>query len=138
LVQLTQSTKLGEHIKLELDLQQAKLVELSFGNAKHSLKLKIDAVAGQLILDRSNAGIADFETGFASVQRAPLDIKTGVVQLEVFLDTSSIEVFADNGRTVMTSVIFPGEPYTQTKLSADKAISIKRVTMSQLTSIWPK
>lgn len=138
LVQLTQSAKLGEHIKLELDLQQSKLVEVSFQNEKHSLKLKIDAVAGQLILDRSNAGIADFESGFASVQRAPLDIKAGVVQLELLLDTSSIEVFADNGRTVMTSVIFPSEPYRQVKLMADKAVSIKQVSMSQLSSIWQK
>src|SRR5690606_17341106 len=97
LVKLTQSAALGEHIKLELDLQQAKQVELSFENAKHSLKLKIDAVAGELILDRTKAGIADFEAGFAAVQRAPLAINAGKVQLEILLDSASIEVFADNG-----------------------------------------
>ncbi|SEH67359.1 fructan beta-fructosidase [Rheinheimera pacifica] len=138
LVKLTKSAELGEHIKLKLDLKQSKLVELSFENAKHSLKLKVDAVAGQLILDRTNAGIADFESGFASVQRAPLEIKAGVVQLEIFLDTSSIEVFADNGRTVMTSVVFPDVPYSQLKLSTDSAVNIQQLSITQLRSIWQK
>lgn len=136
LVKLTQSAELGEHIKLELDLQQAKQVELSFENAKHSLKLKIDAVAGELILDRTKAGIADFEAGFASVQRAPLAINAGKVQLEILLDSASIEVFADNGRTVMTSVVFPDEAYQQLKLVADQAVNIRRAEMAQLRSIW--
>src|SRR5690606_25932905 len=120
----------------ELDLQQAKQVELSFENAKHSLKLKIDAVAGELILDRTKAGIADFEAGFAAVQRAPLAINAGKVQLEILLDSASIEVFADNGRTVMTSVVFPDEAYQQLKLVADQAFNIRQAEMAQLRSIW--
>lgn len=138
LVKLTKSARLGEHVKLELDLKESKWVELSFENAQHSLKLQVDTVTGQLILDRSKAGVADFESGFASVQRAPLDSNDGKLQLEIFLDTSSIEVFANNGRTVMTSVIFPDEPYNQLKLVADNAVNIRQVTLSKLNSIWQK
>ncbi|MCS4306298.1 sucrose-6-phosphate hydrolase SacC (GH32 family) [Rheinheimera pacifica] len=61
-----------------------------------------------------------------------------VIGLEIFLDTSSIEVFADNGRTVMTSVVFPEAPYSQLKLSTDSAINIQQLSIAQLRSIWQK
>lgn len=136
LVKLTKSESLGERLKLTLDLQQSKRLELSFENTKHQLKLVVDAAAAELMLDRTQAGSADFEAGFASVQRAPLHIENGKVQLDILLDTASIEVFANNGRTVMTSIVFPEQPYTRLKLSADNAFSIQRAEMAQLKSVW--
>lgn len=136
LVKLTDSERLGEKLKLTLDLQQSEQLELSFKNTTHQLKLVVDSVAGELILDRTQAGIADFEAGFAAVQRAPLQIENGKVQLEILLDTASVEVFANNGRTVMTSLVFPEQPYTQLILGADNEFTIQHAEMAQLKSIW--
>lgn len=136
LVKLTDSERLGEKLKLTLDLQQSKRLELSFKNTTHQLKLVVDSVAGELILDRTQAGIADFETGFAAVQRAPLQIENDKVQLDILLDAASVEVFANNGRTVMTSLVFPEQPYTQLILGADNVFTIQHAEIAQLKSIW--
>ncbi|GGW60950.1 glycoside hydrolase family 32 protein [Alishewanella tabrizica] len=137
-VKLAKASELGQKVQLDLELNQASVVELSFNNAKNNLKVIIDAAAGELILDRTAAGLADFDVNFPSVQRAPLKIEKGVLHLEIFLDRASIEIFADKGRTVMTSIVFPEQPYTKLNISADNTVQLKQVTISQLSSIWQK
>ena len=44
---------------------------------------------------------------FASVSRAPVPLVDGALALEVWLDRTSAEVFADDGLVVLTSLVFP-------------------------------
>jgi fructan beta-fructosidase len=67
----------------------------------------IDPRAGQLFIDRTRSGEAGFHKAFAGRQTAPLPIENGRVRLHVFVDWSSIEVFAANGEVVITDQIFP-------------------------------
>jgi fructan beta-fructosidase len=64
---------------------------------------------GELSLDRSQAGHPDLPPSFAAVHRAPLDLLDGRLTLRIVLDRSSVEVFADDGRVVLTDLIFPAE-----------------------------
>jgi fructan beta-fructosidase len=67
----------------------------------------IDPRAGQLFVDRTRSGQAGFHPQFAGRHAAPLAIENGRVRLHVFVDWSSIEVFAANGEVVITDQIFP-------------------------------
>jgi fructan beta-fructosidase len=67
----------------------------------------IDPRAGQLFVDRTRSGQAGFPPQFAGRHAAPLAIENGRVRLHVFVDWSSIEVFAANGEVVITDQIFP-------------------------------
>lgn len=65
----------------------------------------LDTVAGTVTLDRSGApGIGH---GFAAAHTAPLMTPGRAVDLDVVVDRSSIEVFADDGRTCLTDLV-PG------------------------------
>jgi fructan beta-fructosidase len=66
-----------------------------------------DAPGGDVFLDRTNSGQVSFSNLFPSRETAPLQAKDGRVKLHIFVDWSSVEVFGDNGQTVITDQIFP-------------------------------
>ena len=67
----------------------------------------IDPRAGTFFVDRTRSGEASFHDRFASRQTAPLRVADGRVRLHVFVDWSSVEVFAADGRRVITDQIYP-------------------------------
>lgn len=67
----------------------------------------IDPKAGQLFVDRTHSGAVDFHKDFSGRQTAPLPFEHGRVHLRVLVDWSSVEVFAGDGRAVITDQIFP-------------------------------
>jgi fructan beta-fructosidase len=67
----------------------------------------VDPVAGRLFVDRTRSGAVDFHPEFSGRRVAPLPIENGRVRLHVFVDWSSVEVFAGNGEVVFTEQIFP-------------------------------
>ena len=67
-----------------------------------------DAAKRALYVDRTASGDTDFHPGFGAVHRAPLDLDAGEpLVLEIHLDTTSVEVYADGGRVVITDQVFP-------------------------------
>lgn len=66
-----------------------------------------DASRGVLFVDRSRSGKTDFHPAFAARHEAALAAPEGCVSLRVFVDRSSVEVFAQGGETVITDLIFP-------------------------------
>jgi fructan beta-fructosidase len=52
-------------------------------------------------------------------------------------DVSSVEVFFDDGLTVMTAVFFPDEELSQLKINSPTGvIKVDSLTVTQLSSIW--
>ena len=76
--------------------------------------------AGELIVDRTASGDIGFAKGFASSSRASLPLRDGVIELDIWVDASFVEVFADNGSFVITEQIFPSEDDVAVLLLADK------------------
>ena len=60
-----------------------------------------------LYVDRSKSGKTDFHPAFAARHEAALASPAGRVSLHVFVDRSSVEVFANGGEAVITNLIFP-------------------------------
>jgi fructan beta-fructosidase len=72
----------------------------------------------QFYIDRTNAGVSNFNSGFAAVAVAPRLSFTMNMDLSILLDKTSIELFADGGRTVMTALFFPTFPYTKWEIKS--------------------
>jgi sucrose-6-phosphate hydrolase SacC (GH32 family) len=127
--------------QLEIDLtlayEAATMLTLQIGNGlgEHVL-LRIDRRNRQLKLDRSASGVVGFNAGFTRVQTAPLDVGSPTVTLRIVLDRSSVELFVNDGATVMTSLVFPRSPFDSVVLSADSPVGIRSGTVYALDSIW--
>jgi len=52
------------------------------------------------------------------------------------VDTSSIEVFANDGEVVMTELVFPTAPYSTIEVQYDKGVEINQATLYKLRSVW--
>lgn len=69
-----------------------------------------DPEKSQFIMDRTCSGKADFSVDFPAVTVAPCQPGNSV-ELRIIVDRSSIEVFGNGGKFVMTNVVFPEKPY---------------------------
>ncbi len=69
-----------------------------------------DVKADMLFVDRRSSGIVDFDSSFAHhIHSAPLKLESNIIQMHIFIDSSSVEVFANGGKVVITAQIFPSE-----------------------------
>ena len=87
-------------------------------------------------LDRSGAGVTDFHGGFGGTYTAPRLSDDNDLDLQFVLDRSSLEVFADNGVTVMTSVFFTQQPLTRVRVNTTDQWTIKKLEFMSLAGIW--
>lgn len=68
-----------------------------------------DARNQTLFIDRSASGIIDFHTQFPCRHETRMQPDHGRIRLHLFIDCSSVEVFAGDGNAAMTDLIFPDE-----------------------------
>lgn len=76
--------------------------------AGQETRIGYDTATQEIYVDRTRSGASSFSPAFAGVQRAPLTLDSkGRLDLRIVVDTSSVEVYADDGRVVLTDQIFP-------------------------------
>lgn len=68
--------------------------------------LEVDASQQKLRVDRSRSGEVGFHPGFAKSFESPLRIRDGKCTLQILLDTSSVEVFSQDGESAVTATFF--------------------------------
>jgi fructan beta-fructosidase len=86
--------------------------------------------------DRTQAGQSSFSEQFASKSTANYELQNSAEML-VFVDEASVEVFVDNGKLVMTDIVFPTEPYNKLELFSTKgAFKLDGAEIWSLKSIW--
>ena len=95
-----------------------------------------DKHKNQFYIDRSKSGKTNFQKDFAAKHTAPRFIKNNGMDLSLIIDVSSVELFADNGLTVMTEIFFPNKPYDKINLTAKDKLVIKKLSYARLQSIW--
>lgn len=66
-----------------------------------------DARLAEVYVDRSRSGQADFHKDFPGKHAAPLKTPGSMLELRIFVDRSSVELFADRGQAVITDLIYP-------------------------------
>ncbi len=118
-IEIPASTEGLYEITAQFDADKKGKVELTLGNsAGEEAVIVYDAATRTASFDRTRAGVSDFSQSFPAVTVAPTHEKTGRVELRVFVDRSSVEVFGNGGEFVMTNLVFPTEPYLNLSVSA--------------------
>lgn len=86
--------------------------------------------------DRTNAGENSFSHNFAGKHTAKHKVGE-TLEIRLFVDEASVEVFVDNGKLVMTDIVFPGTPYNKLKLfSTNGNVKLQGAEIWSLKSIW--
>lgn len=107
-------------ILLELDSRKAHVVNIDIANKNgECVALKYNATDHTLTFDRRKSGIVDFSQDFPAVTVAPTFDTDNKIALGIFIDRSSMEVFANDGKSVMTNLVFPTAPYSTLSVSSE-------------------
>ena len=119
--------------RLELQVEEIDDFSILMTNRQHdSLVLGYDKMSNQYFIDRQGSGDVGFHPEFARHHTAPRINKGKNAELVLITDNASVELFADNGLTVMTAVFFPKEPLTDYTIRSAKGIIIKQLTYTGL------
>lgn len=84
--------------------------------------VKYDAVQKKVILDRANSGEPVGES-YGTKRKCSIEART--IKVHLFVDTSSVEIFINDGEEVFTSRIFPRADSKEIRFFADRG----RVTL---------
>ncbi len=136
--QLDLSTKNQTEILLETEGRNFKLIfENDLGD---TYAIDFNEKEGVLISDRTKSGNISFKDSFGSeIHTMPLkNLPSGSIEVRLFLDWSSIEIFVNKGQKVMTSQIFPREPYSRLRFEnhSEDSLFITNLRINEIKSIW--
>jgi levanbiose-producing levanase len=87
--------------------RRAGIVVRGAADASVGTRIVYDVVAQTLTLDRSASGETRFSDKFSKMHIARLPLVDGKLQMNIVVDRSSVEVFAQHGRVVITDLVFP-------------------------------
>jgi len=104
-------------------------------DAGEKLDVAYEKFTNEYFVTRRNAGNSSFHPAFASVHKAPRLTRAPNADITLLVDRASIELFADNGLTVMTEICFPSQPWTKVSLLSEGMI-VKELKYIPLKGIW--
>jgi fructan beta-fructosidase len=122
--------------RLQITSDTIQTFSLTLSNKSgEKIMIGYDKAQNSYFIDRSKAGNVTFTKGFGERHTAPrLSHDQGLV-IDIVIDDASAELFGDNGLSVMTSIFFVNEPFTDAKIESDE-LKIKSLTYTPLSSIW--
>lgn len=78
--------------------------------AEEETVIGIDRVKGQVFVDRRHSGLVSFSPDFPARTWAPLKHpQAKKIPIEIVVDRNSVEVFAEDGETVLTNLMYPSD-----------------------------
>lgn len=108
--------------EVEILIQNAGASKIAFcllNDKGEKVSMYYDLNRKQFVMDRSESGTVDFSKDFPAVTVAPANVDKELT-LRLFVNRSSIEAFGEDGKFVMTNLVFPSQPYVKMCFEADK------------------
>lgn len=127
---------LNGKFKLDIALEKAGTLDIILENKEgEKLIIGYDDQATSYFIDRSKAGETSFEKGFANKHIAPRIASSTNQKLSMVFDETSVELFSDDGLTVMTDIFFPTSHWNILKI---RTTGVKKLNNVSLWAIQSK
>lgn len=132
---LTKALAANRDSLLRLDFTvPAKDFSMAFSNdLGQELVWGYDAASNRLYIDRHASGDTGFHPDFGKTSYAARKTTAGEIRLTCIVDRSGMELFADDGLTVMTAIYFPGKAFN--KATIVKGDVIGRWSLARLQAV---
>jgi fructan beta-fructosidase len=118
---------LGDTFELRAEVAANQPFLMSMAGAE----LGYDPARKEIWVDRTKGNV-EFSPRFPVRTAAPLNLAAGRLKLHLFVDRSSIEVFADGGRVTITDLVYPKESQPPTVRTG----TLLNLEAWRLRSIW--
>jgi fructan beta-fructosidase len=129
----------GDTVEIEAELAPGNAEEMGFrvrkGGAQETL-VGISRGQNSVFIDRNKAGELSYSKEAAGRHSGPIQ-QTSSVKLQIFVDRSSVEVFANNGEVTLTDRIYPLRHSEGIELySLNGSGKIESLSIWKLASVW--
>jgi fructan beta-fructosidase len=98
-----------------------------------------DTYHQQFYIDRSShSALEIFPKTFSTAQVSGYDAnESGTLDMQIILDAASIELFAMDGKAVITDTFYPSSDFNMMEIFAENGkIHVENISVTQLKSIW--
>ncbi|WP_240512068.1 glycoside hydrolase family 32 protein [Paludifilum halophilum] len=130
----------GETLEIEAEIRLKTAKEFGFKVRKGSEEETVigyDTQTQKLFVDRTKSGETDFSEHFPGIYEAKMEPVNHTVQLRILVDRSSVEVFGNDGETVLTNRIFPDLKNQGLELFTEGGnVKLKKLKVHRLKSAW--
>ena len=135
--ELTSKTgPLNGPVSLHLKCDSLAALSITLSNdAGQMVVIGYEPGTNQYYIDRKASGKVSFEPGFAALHTAPRLTEKKNLDLQLIIDHASVELFADEGLSVMTQVFFPDSEFSRMTIKTPEHYSIRSVEFSRMKSI---
>lgn len=125
-------------INFEIEMDKEKSYEFQLYNPSgESLLFGYKVDENEFYINRENSGLIDFSENFSNkVSTAPRTSNADILKVTMVLDRTSIEIFYDDGETVMTEIFFPNRPFTTLASTGTDSFTIGNLEVKELN--FPK
>ena len=112
-------------------------INLCTGDGR-KLTVSYDSESRYLTVDRTHTTDADMG-GFDRIAYARVEpAADGAVELDIFVDKSTVEIFADGGKRVFTLLTYPSETQTGVSVYSLYGHTQANITAWPLASVWKR
>jgi len=130
----------GDQLEIQAVIEIADSTEVGFklrsGDGEQTI-VGFDCKKSELFVDRTQSGESTFHERFAVKHSGPLSVDNGTIELRIYVDASSVEVFGGDGETVLTERIFPDPQSTGISVySNDGNAKFQKLDVWSLKSVW--
>ena len=122
----------GDAYEMVVTLDPKENQYFNVGNSKgENISVEVNALAGRIIVSRTSAsGKTSFNGNFSLPGMSALyDTSADEMELHIYVDHSSVELISGDGKSAITCLVYPTEPY-------DRISGIENVSYRTLKSIW--
>ena len=110
-------------------------LKLAVGETEQTV-VGYDVDAEKLYVDRRESGYDEFSGLFPQISSGPLPNRTDKFQFHIFIDRSSIEVFGNDGETVISSKFYPSPESLGIELFSSRGkVKVVSIDLWELNSI---
>ncbi len=120
-----------------MQLSIATDFSITLANSKNErIIVGYEKASNRYFIDRTNSGDTSFSKGFGTKLSAPRLSDKTEQNLTLIIDQSSVELFGDDGSTVLTSLFFPSENYNRLTVDLKNNKSYIKAELKTLKSIY--
>jgi len=101
------------------------------------LVVGFNILLNQFYIDRTKSGKTNFFRTFSARHIAPRIVRDNLLNMHLYLDHSSLELFTDGGSISMTEIFFPNENFDCVSFfHKNGKVKIKECILFELDSVW--
>ena len=92
---------------------------------------------GKIFVDRRISGVIDFSDNFLEYKEIDWEVKDKKIEVNIFVDGSSLEVFIDGGELSITDLFFPEKAQQKIRVKAiNGGLKLRNFELYKIQSIW--